>query len=261
MGVDRGAANLRSARRAPILTLFLGSALLGLLASGPLYDSDGWWHLRTGELILHSHHLPRADPFSWTARGQPWQPNAWLADVFFALVHRAAGNVGLSAFKGLAVVAIAFALYGLARRAGARPWPSVVAALGGVSAMFLLIVERPQTLSYLLFAGALALAPRALEGSNRALALLAFLIALWSNVHGAFVAGVAVVAAVAAGRALQRHTLARPALVAVVCAGAGLLNPFGVGNSTRRSSTSSNGASRIVRSSTAGPARRAASPR
>ena len=218
--------------QAPIVTLLLGSAALGLLASGTLYDSDGWWHLRTGELILHSHHLPHHDPFSWSAHGRPWQPNAWLADVFFALVHRAAGNVGLSVLKGVAVVAIALALYGLGRAAGARPWPSALTGLGGVAAIFLLIVERPQTLSYLLLAAVVALAPRALDGSNRAFAVLGAVVVLWANVHGAFVAGVAVVGAMAVGRALQDRTWVRPAVVAVVVAGAGLLNPFGLADYT-----------------------------
>jgi hypothetical protein len=230
--VDADTGAVAPPRRAALTTLFLGSALLGLLASGPLYDGDGWWHLRTGELILHSHRLPRSDPFSWTAHGRPWQPNAWLADVFFALIHRGLGNVGLSVFKGVAVVGIAFALYGLGRAAGARPWPSAVAGLGGVAAIFLLIVERPQTLSYLLLAAALALGPRALRGSNRALAALGALIVLWASVHGAFVAGVAVIAAMAVGRALQRRTWARSAMVIAVVGVAGLLNPSGVSDYT-----------------------------
>ena len=37
---------------------------------------DFWWHLKTGELIVASGSIPRADPFSHTALGRPWPMTA-----------------------------------------------------------------------------------------------------------------------------------------------------------------------------------------
>src|ERR1700723_1910116 len=52
-------------------------ALLGLLGftnlSGRLLGDAGiGWHIRTGQLILATHSIPRVDPFSSTMVGHPW---------------------------------------------------------------------------------------------------------------------------------------------------------------------------------------------
>ena len=201
---------------------------MALLAAGPLYDTDGWWHLRTGELILRHGSVPRVDPYSWTARGEPWQPNAWLSDVFFALLHRAGGLVALSLFKAAAVVALCVVLYAVGRRAGAPRVACAIAGVGAVAAMFLYVVERPQTISFLLFPAVLVLADAALRGSRRAAVAAAALFVVWANAHGVVVTGLAAVVALAAGHAMQTRAWRRPLLLGGVWAMATLVTPFGV---------------------------------
>ena len=47
--------------RALLLTL-IGILLFGLFAR-EVYDSDFWWHLRTGQYIVEKRALPFPDPF------------------------------------------------------------------------------------------------------------------------------------------------------------------------------------------------------
>src|SRR6266446_6905479 len=51
------------------LLLALCAILLLGLFSQEIYDSDFWWHLRTGQYIVENHALPYADPFAWTTAG------------------------------------------------------------------------------------------------------------------------------------------------------------------------------------------------
>jgi hypothetical protein len=82
--------------------------------------------------------------------------------------------------------------------------------------------------SYLAFAGIVVLAERALRGSNRSVVWLGLSMAVWANFHLTFSLGAGVVVLMAAGRALNTRTRARPAVVAGVAIAGGLLNPYGV---------------------------------
>jgi hypothetical protein len=144
-------------------------------------------------------------------------------------LHRAGGLVALSLFKGVAIVAIAVALYGLGRRAGGGPMAAAVAGLGGAGAVFLYVVERPQTFSFLLFAAALPLVASALRGSRPAALASIALFVLWANVHAVVVTGAATAVAAAAGYAFDTRRWRRPAALSVAWAAATLATPFGVG--------------------------------
>ncbi|MGH9030929.1 MAG: hypothetical protein ACRDZV_02265 [Acidimicrobiia bacterium] len=213
----------------PIVVLALALAVIVLNAARSPFDSDTWWHLRSGELILDRGSLPSEDPFAWTAAGDPWRINSWLFDVLAAASRSVAGTGPLIALTLLAAAGFGVACYLLARRAGARPWPSVAVATTFTVLLTRDVAERPQIISYLLFAVALVVAPRALAGSNRALAALAVLIALWANLHFAFIAGVLVVMLLAGAAAIQEHRFRRAAVVGATCIVAGLLTPFGLG--------------------------------
>src|SRR5258708_7508480 len=79
-----------------IIFIFLfWSLLAGPLSNRPLADPDIGWHIRTGELILATHSLPRTDPFSSTMQGQPWFAWEWLYDILLGILHRACGLNGV----------------------------------------------------------------------------------------------------------------------------------------------------------------------
>ena len=65
------------------------------LASGPLNDNSFFTHLATGRLILDEGRVPTEDPYTFTAVGEPWTVQSWLAAVAYAGFERMAGTLGL----------------------------------------------------------------------------------------------------------------------------------------------------------------------
>src|SRR5258708_27885271 len=92
-----------------IFIVVFWSLLAGLLSNRAVADADIGWHIRTGELILATHSLPRTDPFSSTMQGQAWFAWEWLYDMVLGILHEACGLNGVVWLCALLVGAI-FAL-------------------------------------------------------------------------------------------------------------------------------------------------------
>ena len=82
--------------------LFAGILLFGLLAmtARNALDPDLWWHLRTGQWIVETGHIPHADPFSFTRVGSPWVAHEWLSELIFYELWKFAGAAGLLRPRG-----------------------------------------------------------------------------------------------------------------------------------------------------------------
>jgi hypothetical protein len=78
-----------------VFVFLFWSLLAGPLSNRPLADADIGWHIRTGELILATHSLPRTDPFSSTMQGQPWFAWEWLYDILLGVLHQTCGLNGV----------------------------------------------------------------------------------------------------------------------------------------------------------------------
>ena len=194
-------------RRALLVSLPVLAFLLGCT---PLADFDVWWHLRTGQLILETGHVPRVDLYTYTNATRPWINLYWLYQVVMALLYRAGGASALVLLKAAAGAAIV-GLSMLGRRPGHRAWPLALAWLPGLVTVSGRLSERPEAASLVLLAAylvVLARAPRAPRG----LWLLPVLQAIWVNCHGFFVFGPLILAAYAAEWLLDRL---RPPPVAV----------------------------------------------
>ena len=66
--------------------------LAALLAS--ISTVDLAYQVQSGQLILDHGAILRADPFTFTAGGQPWLDQQWGAQVLFAVIYRVAGWAG-----------------------------------------------------------------------------------------------------------------------------------------------------------------------
>ena len=78
---------LTFARRVFSFPVLLGVLLIvGVFGTGRQFilDPDCWWHVKTGEMILSTHHWPTTDPYSFTVAGQPWLSCEWGGDVVLA---------------------------------------------------------------------------------------------------------------------------------------------------------------------------------
>jgi hypothetical protein len=188
--------------------------------SPEIYDSDFWWHLRTGQYIVENHRLPAPDPFAFTTAGAgeayPGEAvtrhfnltHEWLAQVLFYLVWRAAGFAGVVLLRALLLAAFC-ALAGLVawRRCGGF-YRSLAAACATAGMAIPFALDRPYLITFLLLAATVAI----LE-YRRWLWLLPPLFLVWANCHGGYFLGWVVLAAYSAEALWQRSDARRVCLV------------------------------------------------
>ncbi len=176
--------------------LLLAAALLFCWFTPEVADSDTWWHLKTGQYILQTHHLPDPDPFAFTTKNAgaayPDEPivrhfnltHEWLSQILFYLAYAAGGFTGLILFRAAMLLGVC-ALTGLIahRRTGSFYW-SVAAAVatGGIAMHY--VSDRPFLFSFVLTAATFAI----LE-YRRYLWALPPMFLFWANVHGGFFLG------------------------------------------------------------------------
>jgi hypothetical protein len=211
--------------------------LIGLTAfwsSDTVVDPDLWGHVRFGQDILRTASVARSDPYSYRSSGRTWVNHEWLAEATLAGLYDATGPAGLVAFKVLVTLVIVLACFCHLRRQGLGPFAALaVLVLVSVPLRMGLGTVRPQLFTYLFFLILLLLIEGASRGRERWLWAAPVLLAVWSNLHGGVLAGVAVVALWAVVR-LVRPTgdlgrFTHAALLLVACGLALLLNPYGVG--------------------------------
>jgi len=169
----------------------------------PIAVTDFWWQAKTGELIVRNGSIPSRDPFSWTAQGAPWQVHEWLTEVFFYFAYRPGLEWLLVAYKGgLAALACCLVL----ARAWTRSGSLFLSISVTVAAAFVLrnyADLRPQMVSFVLIAGLLLALDEYREGRLPRLPwALPLFFALWANLHGGMVVGLALTALWVAGEAL-----------------------------------------------------------
>ena len=100
--------------------LFSGFLLLTFVSlCFPLYDTDFWWHLKTGEWILTEGGIPQVDLYTFTEVGKPWIDLHWGFQLFITLLYRL-GGVNLVILAKAAVITAAVAV---AWSAGGRSLP------------------------------------------------------------------------------------------------------------------------------------------
>ena len=196
-----------------------------------MLNSDIWFHLAAGRLIVDTGTVPRVDPWSFTAGGQPWHNHEWLADVVFYLWSEWFGTESLVFWQWGLLALAAVVLFDLLRRwcAPAMAWLIVLVALVTASPFFDI---RPHAWSWLAF---ILLLRATLVPCRGWQWLLPVLFLLWGNLHGGVVFGLMALALIVAAHqvrrpvagvepsALRRHGL----LVFAGCVAATMVNPWG----------------------------------
>lgn len=231
MTQPRPAQTSGSADAADLTVLRLGllAALLGGLAQ-TLADPDLWGHVRFGLDILASG-IPQLDPYSFTS-DILWVNHEWLAEVLMALAWEAAAGPGLIGLKTFVIAIVAASVIAVLRsdKVGlpALDLLTAVALLGLWPRVF---VIRPQIFSLALFALLLLVLRRAERGRPQALWLLPPLFALWVNLHGGWLVGIAALGCWTAATLLLPGPLQRRTVLLASAASlaATLANPYGIG--------------------------------
>src|SRR6202795_3114572 len=189
----------------PSVSDLLFMALLGLLVFTNLSvrllgDAGIGWHIRTGQLILATHSIPRVDPFSSTMAGHPWFAWEWLYDVFIGWLDSVAGLNGV-VFLTAAIIALTFSgSFRLLLRRGANFLVALGLVLLAASAAMIHFLARPHVVSWLfavLWFWFLESSQKKQPGSfaearqGWLLWLIPLLTLVWVNAHGGFLLGFA----------------------------------------------------------------------
>ncbi len=205
-------------------------------------DADLWGHVRFGQDLLAAGRLPQTDAYSYLSAGQPWINHEWLAEVLFALAFNLAGPPGLIVLKTALSLLLLGLVLGQLMRSGLDVLLSgVVLLLASLLCLPGLNTVRPQLFSYLGVLAVLLLLRQAEAGRVRLLWGLPVVFALWANLHGGFLAGLAIMltwSVVELGSLLLRErrvsalmervprTILGATLASIVAI---LANPYGIG--------------------------------
>jgi hypothetical protein len=162
-----------------LLVVVVGVAAM---AVRPSFDTDTWWHLRAGQWIVENRQVPKADPFSSTMSGRPWEYPGWLAQVVMLGFFRVGGLAGLTAFSAV-LIGVAFFLLWRLLEGPLLLRAAVLLLAASTSAVYW--AARPHIASFTLAAFFLwALEQTRRRTRPRAIWLLPLAMALWVNLHG-----------------------------------------------------------------------------
>ena len=182
-----------------LLPLCVGAgAYLFVLITGDmlLQDSDSFWQIGIGQWIIDHAAVPYADFYSFTRAGQSWISNAWLSQVLFAAAYAHHGWAGVVVLASLAVAA-ALAIFVHLLELHVEPAHRVLLAMLALALSWHHLLARPHLLALpvmVAWTGGLIMAvDRHAPPPWRRLPL----IALWANLHGGFVLGLALIAPIA----------------------------------------------------------------
>ncbi len=133
-----------------LVWLFVGGGGKSLLG-----DGDTGWHIRTGDYILATHAVPRADIFSFTKPNEPWFAWEWLADIIFSKLHLTWGVRGVAFLAGVLICSMATVLFCHMLWSGGNLFFSLTVALAANCACLVHFLARPHVFTFFLLATSL----------------------------------------------------------------------------------------------------------
>jgi hypothetical protein len=232
--VMNGNANVRGIARALIPVCAGAAAYLFFLSIGDilLRDSDTLWQIKVGQWILDHGAMPYTDVHSFTRFGAPWMSSSWLSQVLYAAVHGSMDWAGPVILTSIAIATtVAVFIYLLGPNLG--PVPAMLLVTLALLMSGTHFLARPHMLALpvlLAFVGGLM---GAADRRSHPSWLLLPLMALWANLHGGFLLGLALIGpigleAVWCSDPKRRVVLAmRWALFAIAALVASCCTPYG----------------------------------
>jgi hypothetical protein len=157
-------------------------------------DPDMWWHLKIGQIIAATHHVPTTDLFSYTTNHSVSLPHEWLAELFIYAAYAAHGYSGLMFWECGLTAAILVAGFLLCSLYCGN------AKLGLLGALVIWVFGtigfsvRPHMVGYLLLIAELIILHLGRTRSPRWFFTLPPLFVLWVNCHGSFPLGAVILA-------------------------------------------------------------------
>lgn len=237
----------------------------------PISPNDFWYHARAGSITATTGHIPTQNLFSTgVLLDKPYFNQGWLAHWAFYKVLESGGLAWIVILRsfcmGAAYILVVWAAFRRTRRvieahlsgqennydaAQLLEWENSAARVAASGALLTFLMSalnmdvRPQTFSFPLFALFTFIIyewPFAVKVRPFFAALLAVILALWSNVHGAFLTALIALWMVSIGEILQSwrrfkffgaafstKEAGKIGFLAVICSCAAMINPRGAG--------------------------------
>src|SRR4051812_45079964 len=174
------------------LAVALGAAVTAVVAT---IGADARWLPALGRIIVERGRIPDGIPWA-SAPSTGWHNVPVLAELVLRGVTSLGGDRGLLLAQVIAVAAaLAILAWDLRRYGADELGGAVVLIVVIVGALPVLLVVRSQLFSVLLFPVLIALLRTEARSPSRRIWLVPPLLALWSNLHGAVLVGLAVAGA------------------------------------------------------------------
>jgi hypothetical protein len=180
------------------LIFFVVAPLTAIRGSVKLTQSDGDLaaHIRMGETILRTGHIPTHSLASYTAASDFMVAHGWLSEIIFALLFRLGGLPLLALLTGILVGLTHGSIALFLRRHGADPRWAFLAALLSLALGSTHWLTRPHMFS--IVGSALTLFLIESERRHKAIYFVP-LFALWANLHGGWLYGLTMIGAYIVG--------------------------------------------------------------
>lgn len=172
-------------------------AMIVVLSTKPLQDPDFGWHFRAGSDFLKSLSIPRTDPYSYTMPDWPWVNHEWLSQAFAVATQALFGNLGLS-FVFALLLTVVFLWAGTATSRTAVPF-RLLASLIALLASLPILGVRMQMFTLLGMVFVLWAFYKYREGRFKSLFWVPLVFILWTNLHGGFPIGIAILGLLTGG--------------------------------------------------------------
>ena len=199
-------------------------------------DPDLWGHITFGRAVLEQGHLILHDPYSYSAARHLWLNHEWLSELVDALLFNTFGVFGLKLAK-LCAAAITIVFVALAEsESNASELTQLLVLVLSAVVIAPSMQFRPQIFTFALFAILMFLLARDTYRRRGGLWITIPMLALWANLHGGFIMGLAALGTYASVSAacdwMHGDGIRRAAGLGAITVGAAaatLLTPYGIG--------------------------------
>src|SRR5256714_127770 len=178
--------------------------------------------------MVEHGQLLRADVFSSTVNGVPYSVGEWLGQIGIYGAYVLGGWAGIALLRATLVAVGAFFITRVALRAAPAPFAVAVTAIA-LALSEITWTDRPQLFTFALFPLLLDLLFAARAGRTRLLFVVPPLMLIWTNLHGGYALGLALVAIFAAEAVLTRRKAMPFAVAAVLALAASFIDPGSLG--------------------------------
>jgi tetratricopeptide (TPR) repeat protein len=182
----------------------LAALIAAYVAYFSVMDTDIWWHLAAGRVMVEERRWIFTDPFAADTLGRPWVDVHWLFQVLVYLLHRWGGIAAL-VFAKIALIGLGVGLgvRALCARLARPLWlPAAAAVVAMLYPARHLMLARPTVFTLVAMTLMLLIVERVRREDRLRWAFLLIPVQVaWSNLQGLYLLGPAIVACFVVGEA------------------------------------------------------------